>query len=139
MVLYGGDAQQGKSRITAAVAAMIAAADDAIASAVQERLDSAEPPAGVDAQVWESQKPRQVTVKTIGMQDFTPTELFARCSGDWDQIEDRSGRNVGRAKGRGAPERPPIRSSAPPRAREKIVSYLVFRHGYLGRAPDAGI
>eukprot|EP00959_Pyramimonas_sp_CCMP1952_P463255 9484606-Pyramimonas_sp.AAC.2 len=83
MALYGGDAQQGKSRIAAAVSAMIAAADDEIAAVVQERLDSAEPPAGVAAEVWESKKPRQVTVKTIGMQDFTPTELFARCSGDW--------------------------------------------------------
>ena len=104
----GGDAQQGKSRITAAVSAMFAAADDEIAAAVQERLGFAEPPAGLAAEVGESKKLRHVTVKTIGMQDFTPAELFARCSGDWGQIEDRFGRNAGRAKGRRAPERPPF-------------------------------
>eukprot|EP00959_Pyramimonas_sp_CCMP1952_P349631 7325889-Pyramimonas_sp.AAC.1 len=38
------------------------------------------------AEGMESQKPATLAVRTIGMMDFTPTELFARCSGDWPQI-----------------------------------------------------
>lgn len=88
MVLYAGDAQQGKSRLTAAVSSMIAAADEEIAAIVQQRLESLPPPEGVEPAEWEGAKPKKLTVRTIGMQDFTPTELFARCSGEWAQIKE---------------------------------------------------
>ena len=82
MASYGGDAQQGKSRLTAAVSAMNAAADEAITDIVHARLDAMPAEQGVE-------KPTKLTVQTIGLQDFTPTELFARCSGDWEQIKDQ--------------------------------------------------
>ena len=88
MALYAGDAQQGKSRLSAAVSAMIAAADDEIAAVVQQRLEAMAPPGGVIVPGWEAQRPKKLTVRTIGMQDFTPTELFARCSGEWAQIKE---------------------------------------------------
>ena len=88
MALYVGDAQQGKSRLTAAVSAMIAAADDEIAGIVQQRLEQMPPPENVNPEEWDQKKPKRLTVRTIGMQDFTPTELFARCSGEWPQIKE---------------------------------------------------
>ena len=88
MAWYAGDAQHGKSRIAAAIAAVIAAADDEIAAVVQERLDAMPPPNGVNQADWEQQRPKKLTVRTIGMQDFTATEFFARCSGTWAQIKE---------------------------------------------------
>ena len=67
MALCAGDAQQGKSRLTAAVCAMIAAADDKIAGIVQQMP----PPENVNPEEWYQQKPKQFTVRTVGVQDFT--------------------------------------------------------------------
>ena len=61
MALYAGDALQGKSRLSAAVSAMIAAA-----------LEQMPPPENVNPEEWDQQNPKQFTVRTIGMQDFTP-------------------------------------------------------------------
>ena len=84
MGLYAGDAQQGNSRLTAAVCAMIAAADDKIAGIVQQM----HPPENVNPEEWCQQMPKQFTVRTVGVQDFTPPEPFARCSGEWPQIKE---------------------------------------------------
>ena len=84
MALCAGDAQQGKSRLTAAVCAMIAAADDNIAGIVQQMP----PPENVNPEEWYQQMPKQFTVRTVGVQDFTPPEQFARCSGEWPQTKE---------------------------------------------------
>ena len=81
MALYAGDAQQGKSWLTAAVCAMIAAADDEIAGIVQQMP----PPENVNPEEGYQQK---FTVRSVGMQDFTPPEPFARCSREWPQIKE---------------------------------------------------
>lgn len=78
-VFYVGDPQQGKSRITAFIAQITAFADEFLAAKVQDQLDAAEAP-------QHGSKPTRLTVKTIGMMDFTAREFFARSSGDWSQI-----------------------------------------------------
>eukprot|EP00969_Alexandrium_andersonii_P364738 15464758-Alexandrium_andersonii.AAC.1 len=78
-VFYVGDPQQGKSRLTAFIAQVTAFADEFLACKVQEQLDTTEAPAGVT-------KPARLTIKTLGMMDFTAREFFARSSGDWPQM-----------------------------------------------------
>ena len=50
LALYVGEAQQGKSRLTSAISAIIAAADDSIAAVVQERLTDMTPAQGMEAE-----------------------------------------------------------------------------------------
>ena len=79
--LYVGDAQQGKSRLSTLASGTITAADEIVASLAQSLLDNADAPDG-------DRKPSRVTVRFIGMMDFTPLELFVRCSGDWPQVKE---------------------------------------------------
>eukprot|EP00959_Pyramimonas_sp_CCMP1952_P200878 4201373-Pyramimonas_sp.AAC.2 len=69
------------------------------------------------------------------MQDFTPTELFARCSGDWDQIQDCRGWNVGWARNPSARRCPP-RASRPLAPDSDSLRCLIF---YLGHSAEAEI
>lgn len=59
-----------------------------IAGTVHQQLVDMPKPAGVSEEQWEKIKPSKLTVRTIGMQDFTIRALFDRCSGDWEQIKD---------------------------------------------------
>ena len=79
-----GDAQQGKSRLTAYTAAIIGKADEVIAAHVHELLQSVQLPPGMS-------RPSALPVTTIGMMDFTVTEFFVRTNGDWPQVEPPDG------------------------------------------------
>jgi hypothetical protein len=77
---YVGDAQQGKSRLTAYISAIIAKTDQKIADMVGQVLDDAALPPGTS-------KPA-LTIRSTGMMDFTTTEFFVRGTGDWPMIKE---------------------------------------------------
>ena len=78
---YVGDSQQGKSRLNGYVSHLVSAIDDFVANIVKNKLDAFVPAEGMA-------KPKSVKVKTVGVYSLTMPEFFARCNGDWPQVED---------------------------------------------------
>lgn len=77
---YVGDAQQGKSRLAAYIAAIIDKTDEKVSALVSAFLDSVDPPLG-------EEKPA-LTVRSTGLMDFTSAEFFVRGAGDWNMIKE---------------------------------------------------
>ena len=78
---YVGDAQQGKSRLAAYIAAIISKTDEQISTRVTKFLDELEVPSGCE-------KLDDLTVRSAGVMDFTLAEFFVRSTGDWNMIKE---------------------------------------------------
>ena len=72
ILLYVGDAQQGKSRLMAYTSAVVEWTDEKFAELLDQFLNAVELPHG-------SEKPR-LTIRSTGFMDITPTELFVASS-----------------------------------------------------------
>ena len=77
---YVGDSQQGKSRLSAYIAAIIGRADEKICGLVSDFLDGVDFGAPAD-------RP-SLSVRSCGVMDFTPAEFFARGAGDWNMVKE---------------------------------------------------
>lgn len=77
---FVGDAQQGKSRLSAYIAAIIDQTDKKLAKLVADFLDGLDLPRGAD-------KP-ELTIRSTGVMDFTPAEFFVRATGDWNMVKE---------------------------------------------------
>ena len=83
--IYAGDAQQGKSRLASYTAKIISRADERLAHMLQQRLAELQA-----SQASGQAKPPDVTLRSMGMMDFTAAEFWVRCTGNWDQVKDHA-------------------------------------------------
>jgi hypothetical protein len=77
--LYVGDAQQGKSRLAAYIAAIIEKTDAEVSTLVKEFVDG--------LHIDDEDIP-DLTVRSTGLMDFTATEFFVRGTGDWNMVKE---------------------------------------------------